>query len=172
MNITLSIASVTAALLSLAAPAARAADCTLNIEANDEMQFNQRQLQVDAGCETVTVTLKHAGTLTRNVMGHDWVLARTADVGALVNAGMSAGLAHNYQTGNDPRILASTPVVGGGESSTISFSTAKLQPGGDYSFFCTYPGHSVMMKGAFVFGDRSGRRVATAALAKPATAAP
>jgi len=105
MNITLSIASVTAALLSLAAPAARAADCTLNIEANDEMQFNQRQLQVDAGCETVTVTLKHAGTLTRNVMGHDWVLARTADVGALVNAGMSCCVA--FALSRDSRACSS-----------------------------------------------------------------
>jgi azurin len=93
-------------------------------------------------------------------------------VGALVNVGMAAGLARNYQAANDPRILASTPVLGGGESSTISFSTAKLQPGADYSFFCTYPGHAVMMKGAFVFGDRSGRRVASTAPTKPATATP
>src|ERR1700681_2960705 len=94
---------------------ARAGECQLSIEANDYMQFNQRQLQVAAGCESVEVTLKHTGTQPKKIMGHNWVLAKTSDVAALVNAGMRAGLANNYQAVNDPRIIASTPVVGGGE---------------------------------------------------------
>lgn len=146
---------------------ARAGDCELSIEANDQMQFNQRQLRVAANCENVEVTLKHTGMQPKKIMGHDWVLAKTSDVAALVNAGMGAGLANNYQVANDPRIIASTPVVGGGESSTITFSAAKLQPGGDYSFFCTYPGHVAMMKGTFMFGGKADQRVTAAATAVP-----
>jgi len=139
---------------------ARAGDCPLTVEANDQMQFNQRQMAVATDCATVTVTLKHAGMLPMKTMGHDWVLAKSSDVNALLIAGMNAGLANNYQPANDPRIIAATHVVGGGESTTIHFATDKLQPGGDYTFFCTYPGHFVLMKGAFVFGNRSGARVA------------
>jgi azurin len=150
-------------MIAYMASGARAGECQLSIEANDQMQFSQRQLSVGAGCESVEVTLKHAGVQPKKIMGHNWVLAKTSDVAVLVNAGMGAGLASNYQVANDPRIIASTPVVGGGESTTITFTTAKLRPGGDYTFFCTYPGHFVSMKGAFVFGGKSADRVTTAA---------
>jgi azurin len=153
-------------LIVFMASGARAAECRLDIEANDQMQFNQRQLRVDANCESIEVTLKHAGMQPKKIMGHNWVLAKSSDVNALVNAGMSAGLANNYQIANDPRIIASTPVVGGGESTTITFNTAKLQPGGDYTFFCTYPGHIALMKGAFVFGEKAGERVSSTATPK------
>jgi azurin len=106
----------------------------------------------------------------KKIMGHNWVLAKSSDVAALVNAGMSAGLTNNYQVANDPRIIASTPVVGGGESTTITFSAAKLQLGGNYSFFCTYPGHVAMMKGTFVFGGKADERVTTAATPTPEVA--
>lgn len=139
---------------------ARAGDCPLTVEANDQMQFNQRQMMIATDCTTVTMTLKHAGMQPMKTMGHDWVLAKSSDVNALVIAGMNAGLANNFQPANDQRIIASTHVVGGGESTTIHFATDKMQPGGDYTFFCTYPGHYVLMKGAFVFGDRAGARVA------------
>jgi azurin len=142
---------------------ARAGECQLSIEANDHMQFNQHQLRVGGSCESVEVTLKHTGMQSKKVMGHNWVLAKTSDVAALVSAGMSAGLANNYQNANDRRIIASTPVVGGGESTTITFSTAELQAGGDYTFFCTYPGHVAVMKGAFVFGGKTDERATTAA---------
>jgi azurin len=154
------------AMIVFATCGARAGECELSIEANDNMQFNQRQLHVGAGCESVEVTLKHTGTQPKKIMGHNWVLAKTSDVAALVNSGMSAGLAHNFQAVNDPRIIASTPVVGGGESTTVTFSAAKLQPGGDYTFFCTYPGHVAMMKGSFLFGSKGDERVSTAATPK------
>jgi len=154
------------AMLVLVTCGARAGECQLSIEANDQMQFNQRQLHVAAGCESVEVTLKHTGTQPKKIMGHNWVLAKTSDVASLVNAGMSAGLANNYQSVNDPRIIASTPVVGGGESSTITFSATKLQAGGAYTFFCTYPGHVAMMKGSFMFGSKGDERVSTAATPK------
>jgi azurin len=85
-------------------------------------------------------------------MGHNWVLVKTADVTTVANAGMSAGLANNYLTPGDPHVIASTKIVGGGQSTTITFPTSKLSKSGDYTFMCTFPGHYVIMKGTFKFG--------------------
>jgi azurin len=134
---------------------ARAAGtCAVSIEANDIMQYNARMLQVDGDCESVELTLRHVGKQDAHVIGHDWVLARSGDVAALSNAGMAAGFDKGYLPANDPRILAATKVVGGGEAVTIHFSTSGLAQGGDYSFFCSYPGHSALMRGRFKFGDK------------------
>jgi azurin len=139
--------------LILAAQVVRADPCKVGIEANDNMQFNTREIAVPNTCDVVEVTLSHSGKLSAKVMGHDWVLAKDADVSAIVNAGLSAGFSHGFLPQNDKRIIAATKVVGGGESDTISFTTSSLAPGSRYVFFCTSPGHSTVMRGAFRFED-------------------
>src|SRR6202035_2403466 len=119
-----------------------AEECRLAIEANDAMQFNQRELAVSSACSEVELTLKHVGTQPAKVMGHDWVLAKASDMAALTNAGAAAGLTNNFQPPSDTRIVAATKIVGGVESTTIKFSTSALKTNEDYSFFCTAPGHS------------------------------
>ena len=131
------------------AGAAHAANCKLAIEANDMMQYNARALRVDASCTEVELTLHHSGKQEAHVLGHDWVLARTADVTAIANAGMAAGFDKGYLLAGDKRVIAATKIVGGGQTTTITFSTANLVAGGDYSFFCSYPGHTSLMKGRF-----------------------
>jgi azurin len=133
---------------------ALADDCQLIIEANDLLQFNMRSLQVSAECPQVEVVLKHVGKQTAHVIGHDWVLAHTADVAALTSAGVVAGFDRGYLPAGDPRILAATQIVGGGERTSVTFSTAGLTAGGDYTFFCSYPGHAMLMRGRFVFGNQ------------------
>jgi azurin len=157
---------VATALSLLGASAVSAAECQFVIEGTDDMQYSQRQLHVPANCATVELTLKHSGRQPVNVIGHNWVLSKSSDANAVVTSGLNAGRGNNYQTPNDPRILAATPLVGGGESTTIRFSTERLQPGGDYSFFCTYPGHSVLMKGSFVFGEKGGLHAASVGLSQ------
>ncbi len=44
-------------------------------------------------------------------------------------------------------MIAATKVIGGGESASVSFDVAKLQAGDAYTFFCSFPGHSSIMKG-------------------------
>ncbi|HTL91317.1 MAG TPA: plastocyanin/azurin family copper-binding protein [Steroidobacteraceae bacterium] len=56
---------------------------------------------------------------------------------------------------HDARIIAATPIVGGGESATVKFATSLLQAGARYAFFCTSPGHSTVMRGTFKFGGNS-----------------
>jgi len=150
------LAALAIAAMSLAGGthAAFAADkvCTLTIAGNDAMQYDKKELDVAPDCTEVTLTITHTGKLPAAAMGHNWVLVKTADVTAVANAGMSAGLANNYLTPNDPHVIASTKVVGGGESASVTFPTSKLTKGADYTYMCTFPGHYVIMKGVFKFG--------------------
>jgi len=136
-----------------AAPAS-AADkvCKLEITGNDLMQYDKKELKADADCTTIELTLKHIGKLPAASMGHNWVLAKTADITAVSNDGLSAGLPANYVKPGDKRVIAHTKVVGGGESDTIKIPASALKKGEDYSYECTFPGHSALMKGKFTFG--------------------
>ena len=135
------------------APHARAADaCKLEISGNDQMQYDKQELSVPASCKEVTLTLHHSGKLPKEAMGHDWVLTLTSDLGPVAQAGMSAGASKDYLEAGDKRVIAHTKVIGGGETTSVTFSTAGLKAGGDYSYECTFPGHSALMKGKFKFG--------------------
>src|SRR5215467_4691074 len=129
------IAAITAVLLGTGA--AHADPCKLSIESNDQMQYSVQELAIPPKCKEAEVTLHHVGKLPASVMGHDWVLAKESDMPAIVNAGLAAGLTHGFVPEKDPRVIAATHLVGGGESATVRFSTAALAPGDHYSFFCT-----------------------------------
>ncbi|CAN7296441.1 azurin [Variovorax paradoxus] len=140
-------ATAVLALASLAASSAFAADCSVEIEGNDAMQFNKPAIEVSKSCKEFTVKLKHAGKLPKQAMGHNWVLAKTADVQAVAADGVAAGLPQDYVKAGDARVVAHTKVVGGGESDSVSFPVAKLSAADSYTFFCSFPGHSSIMKG-------------------------
>ena len=136
-------------LMSVTAAMAQAETCELTINSNDQMQFDQQEMTIDSSCTEVKLTLNHTGKLAKNVMGHNWVLTQTADFQAVAQAGMTAGLDNNHVPVGDDRVLAHTEVIGGGESTSITFSTSDLSADGDYTFFCSFPGHWGVMKGAF-----------------------
>lgn len=138
--------------LSVFAPLTHAKTCELSIAGNDAMQFDKKSLAVAGDCTEVKLTLTHPGKLPAAAMGHNWVLTETSAMTAVVNAGMSAGLPNNYVAKDDKRVIAHTKVIGGGESTSITFPTSALKKGGDYTFFCSFPGHSAVMKGKFTFG--------------------
>lgn len=131
---------------------ASAKTCSVEIAGNDQMQFDKKEIAIAGDCTEVELTLKHPGKLPVAAMGHNWVLTKTADFQPVATAGASAGLENNYVPKDDARVIAATKLVGGGESTTIKFSTAKLQKGGDYTFFCSFPGHWSLMNGKFKFG--------------------
>lgn len=139
-------------LLALCAPQAYAKTCSVAIEGDDAMMFNQSEIRIAAACTQVKLTLKHAGKFPAAAMGHNWVLARTIDFQSLATAGGNYTIADSYLPKGDARAIAFTRVVGGGESTTITFGTSKLRKGGDYTFFCSFPGHWGMMKGKLIFG--------------------
>ena len=125
-------------------------ECAVTIESNDMMQFNMKEMSVPASCDTFEVTLKHTGQLDKKYMGHNWVLSTTADAQEIVNGALKAGPDNNYLPPGDERIIAATKIIGGGEQDTITVDVAGLTAGEDYTFFCSFPGHFAIMKGAFI----------------------
>lgn len=138
------------ATLMLFNSAAWAQSCELSIDGNDAIQFSQSELSISKDSGEVTLTLNHVGSLPKSAMGHNWALAQSSVAQAVVSDGINAGLANNYLKPEDDRVLAHTEVIGGGDSTSITFSVADLQVGGDYTFFCSFPGHFAIMRGKFI----------------------
>jgi azurin len=131
---------------------AHADPCQLEINGTDQLQYDKQTLTVPASCKEVTLTLHHTGKLPREAMGHNWVLVNAADFNAVASAGMGAGLANDYVTPGDKRVLAHTKTIGGGQTTSVTFQTSILKPGGDYRYLCTFPGHNALMRGTLKFG--------------------
>lgn len=135
----------------LATPA-MAADCAVTVEGNDQMQFNVKNIEVPKSCKSYTVTLKHVGKMPKSSMGHNIVLTTTADATGAAADGMKAGAAAQYVKAGDTRVLAYSKIIGGGESTTMVIDVSKLKAGTAYTYFCSFPGHSFIMKGALKLG--------------------
>jgi azurin len=133
-----------------AAGLAHAQNCSIDLEGNDQIKFDKETITVDASCETITINLKHAGKLPVEAMGHNVVITATADYQTVAQDGLKAGLAGDYVPADDPRVIAHTEIVGGGETIAATFPGDKLEAGSDYTFFCSFPGHSTSMKGRLI----------------------
>ena len=123
--------------------------CQQTIEGNDMLQFNLKEMVVSSTCEEITITLIHTGAMPANVMGHNWVLTTSSDFMPVAQEGGAAGAENAYVPVDDNRVLAASAVIGGGEETVVTFSSSLLEVGGDYTFFCSFPGHYAIMKGAF-----------------------
>lgn len=145
----------TTALLALAMLAASAhgyaaPNCTVKLAGSDAMQFDLKTVTVSAACPTISIVLTHTGKLPVNAMGHNVVVSATKDLSAIAAAGITAGAAAAYVPKADARVIAATALIGGGGTTQVKFAGKRLTAGGDYSFFCTFPGHSTIMKGKLV----------------------
>src|SRR3546814_3641602 len=142
-----------AILLSAASLPVLAAQCETTVESNDAMQFNTKEIVVDASCKEFTVHLKHVGKMAKAAMGHNWVLTKAADMQPVATDGMTAGLANNYVKADDARVIAHTTLIGGGESDSVTFDTSKPAAADQYAFFCSFPGPWAIMKGTLKLGS-------------------
>jgi len=138
------------ALLASAGAAGAKPNCTIKLKGDDRMQFDLKTATVSASCPTINIELTHVGKMPVQAMGHNVVISASKDMSAVTTAGMKAGAAAGYVPKADPRVIAATPTVGGGASTRAKFAGSKLKAGGDYSFYCSFPGHSSMMKGKLV----------------------
>lgn len=129
-------------------PTAVVTDCATEIEGTDAMQYNVSSIVVPSSCEDFKITLKHTGTLPVTAMGHDVVITRQSDMQAVDADGIAAGAAAGYVKPDDARVIAHTSLIGGGETTSVSFPVSKIQGDGPYVFFCSFPGHSALMKGS------------------------
>ncbi|AZF51052.1 Azurin [Pseudomonas sp. R4-34-07] len=141
---------VAVSLLTLASGQLLAAECKVTVDSTDQMSFNTKAIEIDKSCKQFTVELTHSGSLPKNVMGHNWVLTTEANMQTVATDGMAAGIDKDYLKAGDDRIIAHTKIIGAGEKDSVTFDVSKLKADEKYSFFCSFPGHISMMKGAVV----------------------
>ena len=141
---------VAVSLLTLASGQLLAAECKVTVDSTDQMSFNTKAIEIDKSCKQFTVELTHSGNLPKNVMGHNWVLTTEANMQPVATDGMAAGIDKDYLKAGDERIIAHTRIIGAGEKDSVTFDVSKLKADEKYSFFCSFPGHISMMKGAVV----------------------
>lgn len=127
---------------------ASANTCEVAVSSSDSWAYDTKTISVPADCEEFTVNFTHTGKLSKEGLGHNWVLAKTADVNAIAQAGGTQGLESNFLPQDDDRIIAHTPIIGGGESTSTTFKTGALDAKENYTFFCSFPGHTFMMRGS------------------------
>lgn len=118
----------------------------ITIESNDQMKYDLSQIKVKAG-QSITLTLKHTGKMPVEAMGHNLViLQRGTDVATFANQAARAK-STGYIPAGSKQVIAATKVIGGGQTTTITF-TAPVK--GVYDFICSFPGHYGIMKGKFI----------------------
>lgn len=138
---------ITSILLSLISTVVIAGECDISVEATPSMAFSTKEITVNKTCKEVILTLKNAGNMPKAAMGHNLVITKKSDMQATLTDGNAAGLSKNFVKDNDERVIAYTPILGGGESATIKFKTDKFNTKDSFSFFCSFPGHSAVMNG-------------------------
>jgi azurin len=118
----------------------------VQISVGDNMKFSVEAISARPG-ETLKVVLKGVGQMPKVAMGHNFVLLKKgADPKKFVDASMNARDTDFIAPAAKDQVLASTKLVGPGETVETTF-TAPRQPG-DYVYLCSFPGHYALgMKG-------------------------
>ena len=118
---------------------------SIALSSNDLMQFDKSELKVKAG-KPVTLTLRHTGKMDKMVMGHNFVLLKAGtDMGAFAAKAAVARETEYIPEGDET--ITYTKLIGGGESTTITFDAPAP---GTYDFICSFPGHYGVMQGKFI----------------------
>ncbi len=119
----------------------------ITLKANDNMHYDKTQLTAHAG-QVVVLTLVHPGSMPVGTMGHNFVLLAQGVTPA--NFAQKAWKAkdNDYIPKNaDKYIIAHTKLIGGGQSTSITFTAPQK---GSYDYLCTFPGHYANMHGKFI----------------------
>ncbi len=119
---------------------------TIQIQVGDDMRFNPSRIDARPG-EQLRVVLKDTGSMPKTAMAHDFVLLKKgADPKAFADKSATARDTNFIAPALKTQVLASTTLVGPGESAEATFAAPKQA--GEYTFICSFPGHfAVGMKG-------------------------
>ena len=126
------------------------AECSIDVEGRPGKQFGPDDIVVPASCQEFTVRLNHRGKNSKEKAGHNWVLTKTEDIDAVMTDGIQAGANNDFLKPGDGRILAKTPMLGGGETATVTFPVSRLRAGQSYTYYCSFPAHAQHMRGTLV----------------------
>ncbi|MCV6630136.1 MAG: azurin [Flavobacteriaceae bacterium] len=118
----------------------------VELESDDMMKYNKSEIRVPAG-QKVTLVLKHVGKMSKDVMGHNFVLLKQGVDMATFAGVASAAKDNDYIPADTKDIIAHTKTLGGGETTYIIFDAPEK---GTYEFLCSFPAHYAMMKGQFI----------------------
>lgn len=117
----------------------------LVLNSNDQMQYDKNEFRVSEG-DQVQLTLNHTGSLPKEVMGHNFVLLKQGtDVAAF--AGEAVNAKENDYIPESDAIIVHTQMIGGGQSTSITFEAPAK---GEYEYICSFPGHYGVMRGVFI----------------------
>jgi azurin len=137
-----------ALVLSVLSPvhARQAAPRVVQVEVGDNMRFSVPAMTARPG-EQLKVVLKDVGQMPKTAMAHNFVLLKKGvDPKKFVDASMNARDTDFIAPAVKNEVIASTKLVGAGETVDTTF-TAPKQPG-DYVYLCSFPGHYALgMKG-------------------------
>ena len=111
----------------------------------DNMMYDKKTIEVKYG-KNIRLTLNHKGKIGKEFMGHNFVLLKKG-----VNVDEFAKKAtlakSNDYIPNSDETIAFTKMLGGGESTTISFMAPDA---GTYTYICSFPGHYMIMRGELI----------------------
>ena len=125
---------------------AKMEELQITLNSNDAMKYDMSEIKAMEG-QTVVLTLNHTGKLPKEAMGHNFVLLNQGVVMADWATEAVKAKDNDYIPNDGKDVIAHTKTIGGGESTTVTF-TAPAK--GTYDFLCSFPGHYAMMNGKFI----------------------
>ncbi|MEM8528042.1 MAG: azurin [Bacteroidota bacterium] len=120
-------------------------EVTIELGAGDDMQYDTKLIKVKEG-QVITVNLTHKGVMEEKMMGHNFVLLKQYTDVADFAAKATAAHENEYIPKSD-NIIAYTEMIGGGESTSVTFDAPEK---GVYDFICSFPGHYGLMNGKLI----------------------
>lgn len=111
----------------------------IDISANDTMKYDITAISASPG-ESLKVVFTNAGTIPKEVMGHNWVLLNSnVDVTSFDTAASAAKDTNYIPADRAADIIAKVDILGPRKSGEVEFK-APTTPG-QYTFICTFPAH-------------------------------
>ena len=124
-----------------------ASNCEIKIEGSDMMKYNVAEITLDTSCKQTKISLKHAGKLPINAMGHNVVIVEEKNLSKITQQiNFSLGVEKGYLPKSEDIIYISA-MVGGGDTTELEMDMSKLDKTKSYVFFCSFPGHWALMRG-------------------------
>ncbi len=126
-----------------------AGTCEVTVSGSDSMMYDVNEIKMDVSCGEFKLVLNHTGKLPANIMGHNVVVVKDSDFQTVIG---SINMIHSAEGGylpSDAPVLLKTGLIGGGETTEVTVNASSFKTGESYTFFCSFPGHYAMMKGAF-----------------------
>ena len=120
-------------------------DSKVILNSFDNMIYDKNKIEVNSG-KNIVLTLNHKGKVSKEFMGHNFVLLKKG-VNVDEYAKKAVLAKSNDYIPNSDEAIAYTKMLGGGESTTISFLAPEP---GTYNYICTFPGHYMMMRGELI----------------------